>query len=78
MVVAALVVIAAAGVVIGCNCSFVCFVLSPVDRLRARFRQELTVNDAVKHCLDLITNSYGHYGTRQYDLFQWMTNGIIP
>ena len=26
---------------------------------------ELSVNDAVKHCLDLITNSYGHYG----DLF---------
>jgi hypothetical protein len=32
----------------------------------------------VKHCLDLITNSYGHYGTRQYDTFQWITNGIMP
>ena len=49
-----------------------------IEKLRARFRTELSVGDAVKHCLDLITNSYGHYGTRQYDTFQWMTNGIMP
>jgi len=49
-----------------------------LERLKARFRTELSVNDAVKHCLDLITNSYGHYGTRQYDNFQYYTNGIMP
>ena len=49
-----------------------------IEKLRGRFRTELSVTDAVKHCLDLITNSYGHYGTRQYDTFQWMTNGIMP
>ena len=48
-----------------------------VEKLRARFRSDLTVNDTVKHCLDLITSSYGAYGTRQYDTFQWYTNGII-
>jgi phosphatidylinositol 4-kinase len=64
------------------NSSFPCFAGKQVnviiDKFRGRFRTELTVNDAVKHCLDLITNSYGHYGTRQYDTFQWMTNGIMP
>jgi phosphatidylinositol 4-kinase len=49
-----------------------------IDKLRCRFRTELSASDAVKHCLDLITNSYGNYGTRQYDSFQWYTNGIIP
>jgi phosphatidylinositol 4-kinase B len=62
--------------------SFPCFQNKPVqqilDKLRARFRSELNVKDAVKHCLDLITNSYGHYGTRQYDNFQYYTNGILP
>jgi phosphatidylinositol 4-kinase len=64
------------------NSSFPCFAgkqaSAIIDKLRARFRTELSVSDAVKHCLDLITNSYGHYGTRQYDTFQWMTNGIMP
>lgn len=62
--------------------SFPCFQNKPVahilDKLRARFRSELSVKDAVKHCLDLITNSYGHYGTSQYDRFQYYTNGILP
>lgn len=64
------------------NSTFPCFQGKPVqqilERLRSRFRTELGVNDAVKHCLDLITNSYGHYGTRQYDTFQYYTNGILP
>ncbi|KAJ1431428.1 kinase-like domain-containing protein [Ochromonadaceae sp. CCMP2298] len=64
------------------NSSFPCFQGKQasviIDKLRGRFRTELGVNDAVKHCLDLITNSYGHYGTRQYDTFQWITNGIMP
>lgn len=64
------------------NSSFPCFRDKPVaqilEKLKARFRTELNVQDAVKHCLDLITNSYGHYGTRQYDQFQYFTNGIFP
>lgn len=47
-----------------------------VDRLRQRFRTDLSLKDLVQHCLDLIIASYGHYGTRQYDSFQWYSNGI--
>lgn len=64
------------------NSSFPCFLNKPVaqilEKLKSRFRTELSVQDAVKHCLDLITNSYGHYGTRQYDQFQYFSNGILP
>lgn len=48
-----------------------------IDKMRARFRTDLTVKEAVEHCLDLITSSYGHYGTKQYDSFQYYTNGIL-
>ena len=47
-----------------------------IDRLRQRFRTDLSLKDLVQHCLDLIIASYGHYGTRQYDSFQWYSNGI--
>ena len=47
-----------------------------IDKLRSRFRHDLNVKEFVQHCLDLIVASYGHYGTRQYDNFQWYTNGI--
>jgi phosphatidylinositol 4-kinase len=64
------------------NSTFPCFqgkaTQQILEKLRSRFRSELNVNDAVKHCLDLITNSYGHYGTKQYDTFQYYTNGILP
>ena len=64
------------------NSTFPCFQNKPIaqilEKLKTRFRSELNVKDAVKHCLDLITNSYGHYGTRQYDTFQYYTNGILP
>ena len=49
-----------------------------VDKLRARLRNDLSVTDAVEHCLDLITQSYSSLGTKQYDTFQWYTNGIVP
>ena len=49
-----------------------------IEKLRGRFRTDLNKEDSVRHCLDLITQSYGHLGTRQYDTFQWFTNGIIP
>jgi phosphatidylinositol 4-kinase len=49
-----------------------------IDKLRSRFRCELSVKDVVQHCLDLIVGSYGHLGTRQYDSYQYYTNGIFP
>ena len=49
-----------------------------LDKLRGRFRCDLSLKDTVEHCLDLIIASYGHYGTKQYDSFQWYTNGIMP
>lgn len=68
--------------VLSVNSTFPCFqgkAVQPIlEKLKNRFRTELNVKDAVKHCLDLITNSYGHYGTRQYDTFQYYTNGILP
>jgi phosphatidylinositol 4-kinase len=68
--------------ILSLNSTFPCFagkqVSGIIDKLRGRFRTELSVGDAVKHCLDLITNSYGNYGTRQYDTFQYLTNGIFP
>ena len=47
------------------------------DRFKARFRKELSTKDCIKFCLDLIIESYGNYGTSQYDSFQWLTNGIM-
>ena len=47
-----------------------------VEKLRARFRTDLNTKDTVQFCLDLIISAYSNYGTRQYDSFQWYTNGI--
>jgi phosphatidylinositol 4-kinase len=62
--------------------SFPCFqgkdVASILDKLRQRFKCEMSSADAIEHCLELIIQSYGSMGTRQYDSFQWYTNGIIP
>jgi hypothetical protein len=62
--------------------SFPCFAgkdtATILDKVRARFRQDLNPKDFVRHCLDLIVTSYGHYGTKQYDSFQWYSNGILP
>jgi phosphatidylinositol kinase/protein kinase (PI-3 family) len=49
-----------------------------LDKLRQRFKCELSSSDAIEHCLELIIQSYSNLGTRQYDSFQWYTNGIIP
>jgi phosphatidylinositol 4-kinase len=68
--------------ILSLNSTFPCFANKApaiiIEKLKSRFRTELSVQEAVKHCLDLITNSYGNYGTRQYDLYQWYTNGIVP
>jgi hypothetical protein len=47
-----------------------------IDRLRSRFRLDLSVKDVVQHCLELVIQSYGNYGTKQYDNFQRYSNGI--
>lgn len=64
------------------NSPFPCFSgkdsVSILEKLRGRFRCDLSLKDTVEHCLDLIIASYGHYGTKQYDSFQWYTNGIMP
>ena len=49
-----------------------------IDKLRQRFKCEMSSSDAIEHCLELIIQSYSNLGTRQYDSFQWYTNGIIP
>ena len=67
--------------VLALNSPYPCFhgkdPVAIIDKLRARFRTELSVNETVHHCLDLIIASYGHYGTKQYDSFQYYTNGIL-
>jgi len=66
--------------VLSTNSPFPCFAAKDttaiIERLRGRFRADLSVKDFVQHCLDLIIASYGHFGTKQYDSFQWYTNGI--
>ena len=48
-----------------------------MERLKGRFRAELSTKEFAQHCLDLIIASYSHYGTRQYDNFQFFSNGIL-
>lgn len=66
--------------VLSVNSPFPCFAgkdsAAIIDRLRYRFRADLNSKEFVQHCLDLIIGSIGHFGNRQYDSFQWMTNGI--
>jgi len=49
-----------------------------IKNLRDRFRTDLDKEQVVSHCLEIIKNSYNNYGMRQYDNFQWFTNGIMP
>lgn len=48
-----------------------------VEKMRARLKLHLTTNEQVSaHVADLVRQSYNAYGTRQYDSFQYLTNGI--
>jgi hypothetical protein len=47
-------------------------------KLEGRLAPTLDKAATVAHCLALIRESYDSYSTRQYDNFQWMTNGIMP
>lgn len=66
--------------VLSINSPFVCFAgkdrASIIEKLRSRFRHDLDTKAVVQHCIDLTVSSYAHFGTRQYDNFQWYTNGI--
>jgi len=66
--------------VLSVNSPFPCFAgkdsAAIIERLRYRFRSDLGLREFVQHCLDLIVGSYGAMGTKQYDSYQWFTNGI--
>ena len=47
-----------------------------MEKMRGRFGCEMSTKEFSNHCLELIVASYSHYGTRQYDSFQYYTNGI--
>ena len=48
-----------------------------VDKMRRRMMLHLTSNEQVAaHVAELVRQSYNAYGTRQYDSFQYLTNGI--
>lgn len=47
-----------------------------VGKLRERFRPELSKEDSIAFCLDLIKGSTESYGTSQYDYFQYLSQGI--
>ncbi|KAE9025302.1 hypothetical protein PR003_g11692 [Phytophthora rubi] len=42
------------------------------------FRLEYNQSQAIKHVISLVRRSHNSYRTRQYDVFQRMTNGILP
>lgn len=47
-----------------------------VEKLRERFRPDLSNEDSIAFCLDVIKESTGSYGTAQYDYFQYLSQGI--
>jgi phosphatidylinositol 4-kinase B len=62
------------------NSTFKCFdgreTTDIVSKLRERFCPDLGKEDTVSFALDLIKQATTSYGTRQYDLFQYMSQGI--
>lgn len=49
-----------------------------IDKLKYRFRNDLSISETVENCLNLIISSYSNIGTKNYDTFQYYTNGILP
>jgi phosphatidylinositol 4-kinase len=47
-----------------------------LGKLQERFRPELDKEETIAHVLDIIKESIGSYGTRQYDYFQYISQGI--
>jgi phosphatidylinositol kinase/protein kinase (PI-3 family) len=46
------------------------------SKLRERFCPELTKEETISHAMDLIRLSFNATGTKQYDFFQYMSQGI--
>ncbi|GLE04482.1 hypothetical protein PINS_up013437 [Pythium insidiosum] len=42
------------------------------------FKLDFNQNQVIKHVLRLVRRSHNSYRTRQYDMFQKLTNGILP
>jgi phosphatidylinositol 4-kinase len=49
-----------------------------LGKLQERFRPELGKEETIAHVLDIIKESIGSYGTKQYDYFQYLSQGIAP
>jgi len=47
-----------------------------VSKLRERFVPDLSKEETIAHALDLIHHATTSYGTRQYDLYQYISQGI--
>lgn len=48
-----------------------------VSKLRERFAPDLSKEDTITLALDLIKQATTSYGTRQYDLYQYLSQGIV-
>jgi phosphatidylinositol 4-kinase B len=48
-----------------------------VAKLRERFCPDLSKEDTISYALDLIKQATTSYGTRQYDLYQYLSQGIV-
>ena len=51
--------------------------LDPFRPRSERLMPHLDKSETVAFCLDLIRESYNNYGQRQFDYYQWLTNGIV-
>ena len=63
------------------NSTFKCFAEGQtrdeiLAKMRERFCPELNTDETIAFALDLIQQSLTSYGTRQYDLFQYLSQGI--
>ncbi len=47
-----------------------------LQKMEERFCPDLNKEESVAHVLDIIKESVGSYGTKQYDYFQYMSQGI--
>jgi 20S proteasome alpha/beta subunit len=49
-----------------------------IAKLYQRLRPDLNKKESVGLAIDLIRNAMNSTLTRQYDNFQWLSNGILP
>jgi len=47
-----------------------------ISKMQERFCPELSKEETIAHVLDVIKESIGSYGTKQYDYFQYVSQGI--